>query len=157
MELPKAPYLVKLTDSKAKMETTKQTTLHPQTLVAQAMGEICTITGAVIPPIQVATTYARDRNYETRDGRSYIRDSSPTVEQAENIICHLENGEQGLLFPSGLSACTSAFHGLKNGDHIILAKRFITVSQPGFRNLPLITVWTSVILIQPMPAHLKKL
>ena len=104
------------------METKKQTTIHPRTLVAQAMGEICTLTGAVIPPIQVATTYARDSNYEVRDGRSYIRDSSPTVEQAEKIICKLEQGEQGMLFPSGLSACTAAFHGLKNGDHIVLAQ-----------------------------------
>ena len=104
------------------MEIKKQTDVHPQTLVAQAMGEICTVTGAVIPPIQVATTYARDNNYETRDGRSYIRDSSPTVEQAEKIICELEKGQQGMLFPSGLSACTAAFHGLKTGDHIVLAQ-----------------------------------
>ncbi len=95
--------------------------VQPQTLVAQAMGELCPITGAVIPPIQVSTTYARDGDYETRDGRSYIRDSSPTVEQAENIICALEKGQQAMLFPSGLSACTAAFHALRQGDHVVIA------------------------------------
>jgi len=104
------------------MVTKREIDLQPQTLVAQAMGEICPVTGAVIPPVQVATTYARDSGYETRDGRSYIRDSSPTVEQAENIICALEKGQQGMLFPSGLSACTAAFHCLKKGDHIVLAQ-----------------------------------
>jgi len=101
---------------------TKQQGLHPQTLVAQALGEICPITGAVIPPLQVATTFARDEEYQTRDGRSYIRDSSPTVARAEKIICALEKGEDALLFPSGLSACTAVFHSLKQGDHIVIAQ-----------------------------------
>ena len=96
--------------------------VKPQTLVAQAMGEICPVTGAVIPPIQLATTFARDSEYEKRDGRSYIRDSSPTVQQAENIICALEKGQEAILFPSGLSACTAAFHSLEKGDHIAVAQ-----------------------------------
>ena len=100
----------------------KKQNVHPQTLAAQALGEICTVTGAVIPPVQLATTYARDGEYLSRDGRSYIRDTSPTVEQAENIICALEKGEDALLFPSGLSACTAAFHALKQGDHIVIAQ-----------------------------------
>lgn len=104
------------------MTTKKATQFHPQTIVAQAMGEICPSTGAVIPPIQVSTTFARDSEYLVRDGRSYIRDSSPTVEQAENIICALEKGQQGVLFPSGMSACTAAFHALQAGDHIAVAQ-----------------------------------
>ncbi len=96
--------------------------LHPQTIAAQALGEICPVTGAVIPPVQLATTFARDKNYQQRDGREYIRDTSPTVEQAEKIICALEKGEDALMFPSGLSACTAAFHTLKQGDHIVIAQ-----------------------------------
>ncbi len=96
--------------------------LHPETLAAQAFGEICPTTGAVVPPLQVATTFARDGDYQQRDGRGYIRDTSPTVEQAAKIICALEKGQDALMFPSGLSACTAAFHTLKKGDHIVIAQ-----------------------------------
>ena len=95
---------------------------QPQTLVAQALGEICPVTGAVVPPLQLATTFARDQAYQHRDGRGYIRDTSPSVEQAEAIICALEQGQQAVLFPSGLSACTAAFHTLNSGDHVVLAQ-----------------------------------
>ena len=101
---------------------TQKQNLRPETLAAQALGEICPITGAVIPPLQLATTFVRDQDYQQRDGRSYIRDTSPTVEQAEKIICALEKGEDALMFPSGLSACTAAFHTLKQGDHIVIAQ-----------------------------------
>ena len=101
---------------------TKNPDLHPETLAAQALGEICPITGAVVPPLQVATTFARDNDYQQRDGRGYIRDTSPTVEQAAKIVCALEKGEDALMFPSGLSACTAAFHTLNQGDHIVIAE-----------------------------------
>ena len=101
---------------------TKNPDLYPETLVAQALGEICPTTGAVVPPLQVATTFARDNDYQQRDGRGYIRDTSPTVEQAAKIVCALEKGEDALMFPSGLSACTAAFHTLNQGDHIVIAE-----------------------------------
>ena len=38
--------------------------LKPATRAAQALGLECDVTGAVVPPIHVSTTFARDADYE---------------------------------------------------------------------------------------------
>jgi cystathionine gamma-synthase len=92
---------------------------RPETLAAQALHAIDEPTGAVVPPIHLATTYARDAAYGSR-GRIYTRDDNPTPEAAERVIAALEGGAAGLTFSSGMAAATAAIRALcKPGDHII--------------------------------------
>lgn len=93
----------------------------PETLAAQALGQVDPETGALVPPIHVSTTFARLPDYSLVDGRSYIRDHGPTQEQVESVVCELEGGADAISFSSGLAACTAAFHALKSGDHVVVS------------------------------------
>ncbi len=92
---------------------------HPATLAARALGEIDAATGAVIPPIHMATTLERDKNYEKRGGRQYIRDEGHAFAQPEAVLSALEGGADAMLFSAGMGACTAAFHALAPGDHVV--------------------------------------
>ncbi|HEX2687388.1 MAG TPA: PLP-dependent aspartate aminotransferase family protein [Kofleriaceae bacterium] len=93
--------------------------MKPETLAAQALHSIDQATGAIIPPIQLATTYARDANYATR-GPSYTRDENPTPVTAERVIAALEGGAAARTFASGMAAATAVFRAVcRPGDHVI--------------------------------------
>jgi cystathionine gamma-synthase len=95
-------------------------TLRPETLAAQALHVIDSATGALTPPIHLATTYARDANYELIDGRDYTRDKNPTPVLAEQLLAALEVGAAALVHASGMAAATSVFRALlAPGDHAI--------------------------------------
>ena len=92
---------------------------HPETLAAQALHSIDEPTGAVVPPIHLATTYARDAAYALR-GRTYTRDENPTPLVAERLLAALEGGAEALTFSSGMAAATGAIRALcKPGDHVL--------------------------------------
>lgn len=92
------------------------------TIAAQALGLEDMETGAIVPPLHVATTYARGDDYEKTQGRSYIRDQGPTQEHAEQVIAALEGGSEALTFASGIAACTAPFHALKSGDGVAVSR-----------------------------------
>lgn len=93
--------------------------LHPETLAAQALHAIDAATGAVVPPIQLATTYARDAAYRLI-GPGYARDENPTPVHAERVVAALELGAAGLSFASGMAAATTAIRALcRPGDRIV--------------------------------------
>lgn len=75
--------------------------------------------GAVVPPMHSASTFARDENYEMRDGYIYSRYGSPTTTQGEQIIAELEGGEASLLFNSGMSATVAVIEALAVGAHVV--------------------------------------
>jgi cystathionine gamma-synthase len=93
--------------------------MKPETMVAQAMHAIDAETGAIVPPIHLATTYARDENYLLR-GPGYTRDENPTCKPAERMLAALEGGPEALAFSSGMAAATAVFRALcRPGDHVI--------------------------------------
>jgi len=93
--------------------------MKPETIAAQALHSIDEATGAVVPPIHLATTYARDATYALR-GRTYTRDENPTPEIAERVIAALEGGAAALTFSSGMAAATAAIRALvRPGDHVL--------------------------------------
>jgi len=95
-------------------------TLRPETLAAKAVHAIDEATGGIVPPIQLATTYARDARYELIEGRDYTRDKNPTVLPAEALLAALEGGAEARVFASGMAAATTAIRALvKPGDHIV--------------------------------------
>jgi len=119
---------------------TEETDWKPETLAAQALGWEDQETGAVVPPIHLSTTFARDaENYETPDGRTYIRTEGWSQEHAEAVIRTLEGGAAAMVFGSGLAACTAPLHGLQQGDRVAMSRtvyhgvlRFAEVFLPGW-------------------------
>jgi len=93
--------------------------MKPETAAAQALHAIDPVTGAVVPPIHLATTYARDADYAVR-GAVYTRDENPTPVVAERVLAELEGGAAALTFSSGMAAATAAIRAVcKPGDHVL--------------------------------------
>jgi len=94
--------------------------LSLSTRVAQALRFLDTETGAVIPPIQPTSTYARAEDYTPRQAYIYRRDSNQTTELAERVISELEGATSSLLFASGMSAATAVIDQLPAGAHVLV-------------------------------------
>ena len=92
------------------------------TRVAQALGAHDPATGALVPPLYSATTYARGPDYRLPGAWSYGRPHNPTVEAAEAVVRAIEGGAAALLFSSGMAAATAVFQSLKPGDHVVAPK-----------------------------------
>jgi len=92
----------------------------PATRTAQALGLEDEVTGAVVPPVHVSTTFARNNDYELRTEYGYGRDQNPTFKQPEAMIADLEGGAGALLFASGMAACTAPFQVLRQGAHVVV-------------------------------------
>ncbi|MEO6772024.1 MAG: aminotransferase class V-fold PLP-dependent enzyme, partial [Kofleriaceae bacterium] len=95
--------------------------LHPETLAVHTAPDPAT--GAVVPPIHLATTYARDAAYQLIAGRDYARDKNPTMVVAEQLIATLEGGAAALVMASGMAAATAVFRAwLRPGHHAIVPR-----------------------------------
>jgi cystathionine gamma-synthase len=94
--------------------------LSPATVAARADFAFEPVTGALVPPIQPATTYARDDAYALRGARDYTRDKNPTPEPVERTLAALEGGADAMAFGSGMAAATAVFRALlRRGDHVV--------------------------------------
>ena len=97
--------------------------LAPETISAQALGQIDKATGGVTPAIHLSTTFIRDHDYELlHPEHSYIRDENATYKVAEKVLRELEGAADALLFSSGMAAAMAVIHSLKPGDHIVAPK-----------------------------------
>lgn len=96
--------------------------LSTQTLLAQAIDDTAPNTDEVIPPTHLSTTYVRDADNQYRSGLVYGRPNNPTVHHTERVLRQLEQGNEALLFGSGMAASTAVFQALKPGDHVIAPK-----------------------------------
>ena len=91
------------------------------TLFAQADGAIDLQTGGIVPPIQPSSTFTRERDYQpTSEGHIYGRDDNDLLRLGEEILTKAENGEDGLLFPSGMAAIAAVMRTVANGGKILL-------------------------------------
>ncbi|HVV87977.1 MAG TPA: PLP-dependent aspartate aminotransferase family protein, partial [Kofleriaceae bacterium] len=89
------------------------------TLLAHGAVEPARETGAIVPSIHPATTFARDRDHRLPGAPMYARDQNPTFAPAEELLVRLEGGAAALLFSSGMAAATAVFQTLAPGDHVI--------------------------------------
>ncbi len=76
-------------------------------------------TGAVIPAISLATTYAQE-SVGKHLGFEYSRSGNPTRATLEACLTALEGGASGLAFSSGLAAEDALLHLLRPGDHLVI-------------------------------------
>jgi cystathionine gamma-synthase len=98
---------------------TNSAAVQPETIAAQAGGIVDAATGAVVPPIHVATTFVRDADNQYRRGYCYGRSDNATVRQVEDVLTGLEQGGATLMFASGMAAAATTFLALERPAHIV--------------------------------------
>jgi cystathionine gamma-synthase len=76
-------------------------------------------TGAVVPPISLATTFAQEAVGKHR-GYEYARSGNPTRTAMETCVASLEGARHGLGFASGLAAEDAILRTLEPGDHVLI-------------------------------------
>ena len=89
-----------------------------ETLLAQGGHFVDPETGAIVPPIHPATTFARNERYETT-GFVYSRNASPTGRQAEEVLARLEGAEDALVFSSGIAGVATYFDTVRAGERVV--------------------------------------
>lgn len=123
--------------------STSSTSKNTRSANEEALGKIGTLlvhshpsdplTGAVIPPINLSTTFEQRSpgvpigvcfgNYFLilfQKDFEYSRSGNPTRALLESALARLEGGSFGLTFASGLAALTTIAALLKVDDHVIL-------------------------------------
>jgi len=93
--------------------------LSPATRAAQALGRIEPRTGAVAPPLDLSSTYARNEAYEARQAYIYGRDGGDTLRHAQDIVASLDGAQQTLLFSSGMAAIVTLMECLRPGERVV--------------------------------------
>ena len=76
-------------------------------------------TGAVVPPISLATTFAQ-REVGVHQGYEYSRSGNPTRTAVEQQVAALEAARHGLAFASGLAAEDNVLRLLRQGQRVLL-------------------------------------
>jgi len=93
--------------------------MKPETVAIHAGIIEKTNTKDVTPPINLSTTFLRDKDGGYSGGHMYSRVSNPNRSALEKVIADLEYGEDACAFSSGNTAGMSLFQALKPGSHII--------------------------------------
>ena len=99
--------------------------LSPQTLAAQALGEVDPVSGSLTPVVDLSTNYEQYPDGSYRQGRAYTRADNPTYEHAERLLAALEGPNTDcacILFASGMAAATAVFQSLLPGDHVLVSR-----------------------------------
>lgn len=91
-----------------------------ETLAVHAGGESDAQTGAVSPPIHLATTFRHGPAAERVAGYEYQREGNPTNDRLCAAIAALEGGKQALTFASGMAAISAALESLAPGARIVI-------------------------------------
>ncbi len=92
---------------------------RPETIAAQALDAVDATTGAIVPPLHTATTYARDDDYQLVGKHLYSRYGNETIDHAERIIATLEGGHAAMVYASGLAGIAGLLETLKPGARVV--------------------------------------
>ncbi|MGF1651461.1 MAG: trans-sulfuration enzyme family protein [Hyphomicrobiaceae bacterium] len=113
--------------------------ISPEVIAVQGGGDIDTETGAVIPPVHMATTYERDPDNSYSRGYVYGRPDNPGIARCERVINTLEGGAATIVLPSGMTAATFLFLALDRPAHIVAPtvmywglRKWLINDAPGF-------------------------
>jgi len=77
-------------------------------------------TGALVPPIHLATTFERDADGGYPRGYIYSRPQNPTRELLEGALARLEGGRDAAAFASGSAAAAAVLRALPAGAHALI-------------------------------------
>ncbi len=92
-----------------------------ETLAVHAGADPDPASGAVVPPIQLSTTFKQDGVGGTRDGYEYARTGNPTRRTLEAAIAALEGGTHGLAYASGMAAAQNVLYLVEPGQRIVMS------------------------------------
>ena len=92
-----------------------------ETLAVHAGAEPDPETGAVVPAIQMSTTFKQDGVGGLRGGFEYGRSGNPTRGALEATIAALEGATHGFAYASGLAATQNVFYLLEPGDRLLMS------------------------------------
>ncbi len=90
-----------------------------ETLAIHAGQPADPLTGSVVAPIHLATTFAQTAVGEHR-GFEYSRTGNPTRAALESCLAALEGATYGSAFASGLAAEDAVLRGLEPKDHVLV-------------------------------------
>jgi len=89
------------------------------TLCIHAGQEPDPVSGAVMMPIVLSSTFAQD-GPGVHKGYDYSRAGNPTRNALERCLAALEGAAHGIAFGSGCAATTAVLLTLKSGDHVLV-------------------------------------
>ena len=92
-----------------------------ETLTVHAGQEPDEATGAVVPAIEMSTTFKQDAVGVTRGGFEYGRSDNPTRRSLEAAIAALEGADHGFAYASGLAATQNLLYLTQPGDRIVMS------------------------------------
>ena len=94
-------------------------THQPGTLAVHAGHEPDAATGAVAPPIHLATTFRHGPAGERLAGYEYQREGNPTNDRLREALKALEGGEEAMTFASGMAAMSTLLESLPTGARVL--------------------------------------
>jgi len=92
-----------------------------ETLAVHAGADPDPEVGAVVPAIQMSTTFKQDGVGGLRGGFEYGRSGNPTRAALEEAIAVLEGATHGLAYASGLAATQNILYLLEPGDRLLMS------------------------------------
>lgn len=95
------------------------TTHRPCTIAVHAGNHADPATGAVAPPIHLATTFRHGPGGERIAGYEYQREGDPTNDRLREALVALEGGAAALTFASGMAAMTTLLESLPAGSRVL--------------------------------------
>lgn len=95
-------------------------TLHLETLAVHAGAEPDAATGAMSPPLHLATTFLHGPAGERIAGYEYQREGNPTQDRLEQALAALEGGATALAFASGMAAMSALLESLPQGARVLV-------------------------------------
>ena len=93
--------------------------MRPDTIAVHVGNEADPATGAVAPPIHLATTFRHGPDGERIAGYEYQREGNPTNDRLRDALAALEGGAEALTFASGMAAMTTLLECLPNGARVL--------------------------------------
>ncbi len=93
---------------------------RPETLSVHIGNEPDPATGAVAPPIHLATTFRHGADGERIAGYEYQREGNPTNDRLREALAALEGGEDAITFASGMAAISNLLECLPNGARLLI-------------------------------------
>ncbi len=95
-------------------------TLRLESLAIHAGQRPDPVSGAVMPPIVLSSTFAQRAPGEPVGGFEYARTDNPTRRTMERCLAALEGAAEGVAFASGSAAMGAVFQTLlRPGDHVV--------------------------------------
>lgn len=93
-------------------------------------------TGAVVPPIPMATTFARgDDHALTSEAHGYVRDDDDAVRRVEAVLAGLEGAVASRAFASGMAAITAVARSVPSGGTLLLQSNIYWGATAALRRL----------------------